>query len=214
VREELRVAVNRAAVDGEFRVFLVLLPDAPTQFDWTALDPFLSSRTWVDLRWENDSHAVLLLARAVRGEPLGWIDRNAGVPSGTTPYVGLRTFTSAEAQFFFGRDNDIQRLVEKLRHEPFLAALGRSGSGKSSVVRAGLLPALASGRAIEGSDRWRVQTLTPTATPLEEMAAHLHVLRPEVSAPQILDDLRSSSLTNAQAADLSRRSTGASPVDS
>ena len=56
-----------------------------------------------------------------------------------------------DAEFFFGRDADVQRLLEKLKADRFLAVLGPSGSGKSSLVRAGLLPALPRG-ALPGGD--------------------------------------------------------------
>lgn len=193
VREELHAAINKAAKDHKFRVFLVLLPGAPADFDWTTLDPFLSNRTWVDLR-AGDAMPEQL-ARAVRGEPLAWIERARASDDDVCPYVGLRTYTERDAPWFFGRDSDVQRLVEKLRSSQFLGVLGRSGSGKSSVVRAGLLPALASGRAITGSDRWRVRTFTPTAAPLQQLSAQLSVLRPELSTPQTLADLADSDLT-------------------
>ena len=66
------------------------------------------------------------------------------------PYRGLRMFGEEDAKFFFGRDREIQRLLEKLKSTRFLAVLGPSGSGKSSLVRAGLVPELRAG-ALAGS---------------------------------------------------------------
>jgi hypothetical protein len=80
------------------------------------------------------------------------------------PYPGLRAFTSEEALIFFGRGREVDALIRRLR-EPgkrFLAVVGNSGTGKSSLVRAGLLPRLMDG-AIEGSP-WKVLTFTPGAT--------------------------------------------------
>lgn len=83
-----------------------------------------------------------------------------------SPYVGLRPFTEREALLFFGRDAHVRDLLAKLeRRQRFLAVLGPSGNGKSSLVRAGLIPALRRGAlhprgddAAEGGDidRWRV----------------------------------------------------------
>ena len=70
------------------------------------------------------------------------------------PYRGLATFTEEDAEFFFGRDDIRGRLLDRLRWAPqFLAILGPSGTGKSSLVRAGLLPALRDG-ALPGSEAW------------------------------------------------------------
>src|SRR4029077_5923541 len=77
-----------------------------------------------------------------------------------SPYPGLRPFTTEEAPIFFGRGPEVDALIARLR-EPaqcFLAVVGASGSGKSSLIHAGLLPRLRDG-AIEGSQHWRVLTL-------------------------------------------------------
>lgn len=193
VREELDAAIARATGDRSFRVFLVLLPTAPPQFDPTGLHQFLSQRTWVDLRGLDDpERAAELVARAVRGEPLASVHHVAEGTGPVCPYVGLRPFDVEDAKWFFGRDADVQRMAEKLRLSPFLAVLGRSGSGKSSVVRAGLIAALQAGRLIAGSEQWTVRLLRPTAAPLEALAAQLSVLRPDLPSSQVLDDLLSS----------------------
>src|SRR5262249_20155378 len=70
------------------------------------------------------------------------------------PYVGLSTFDEINADLFFGRDGLVTNLVDRVSHAPFLTVLGASGSGKSSVVRAGLIPRLKGG-AVSGSDGWR-----------------------------------------------------------
>ena len=84
------------------------------------------------------------------------------------PYLGLSMFTEVHAEFFFGRARVVKRLIESLRSEPrFLAILGPSGSGKSSLVRAGLLPLLREG-ALPGSDRWGVMVTRPAELPMLE----------------------------------------------
>ncbi len=100
------------------------------------------------------------------------------------PYRGLQVFEEEHAEFFFGREALISQLVEKLepmgvepqsaaaRSAQFLAVLGASGSGKSSLVRAGLVPALRKG-AVPGSSEWIIQVMKPGSHPLEELAARL-----------------------------------------
>jgi ABC-type multidrug transport system fused ATPase/permease subunit len=60
------------------------------------------------------------------------------IPESRIPYRGLRTFDEAAASFFFGRAKEIEDLADKLKENSFLAVIGASGSGKSSLVRAGL----------------------------------------------------------------------------
>ena len=61
------------------------------------------------------------------------------------PYRGLEVFHEEDARFFFGRRAAVQRLVENLKTGRFLAVVGPSGSGKSSLVRAGPVPRLRAG---------------------------------------------------------------------
>ena len=63
----------------------------------------------------------------------------APAPSTVCPYVGLRYFREADAQFFYGRDEHVADLLTKFALNRFVAVLGASASGKSSLVRAGLL---------------------------------------------------------------------------
>ena len=87
------------------------------------------------------------------------------------PYLGLETFTDETAQFFFGREALTEKLLSVLRGGcRFLAVFGPSGSGKSSVVRAGLLPALKKGR-LPGSQKWAQITMRPADNPFEQMKA-------------------------------------------
>lgn len=139
--EEVAVALRKAVDDPEFRVFPVLLPGVEAPFDPNRLPHFLRTRTWVDLRAGlGDERAFQNLVNAVKGVPFG-----SGSPEpspGVCPYRGLQVFDAEHAGFFFGREGDVQRLLEKLKAAPFLAILGPSGSGKSSLARAGLIPAL------------------------------------------------------------------------
>jgi basic membrane lipoprotein Med (substrate-binding protein (PBP1-ABC) superfamily)/DNA-binding SARP family transcriptional activator len=89
------------------------------------------------------------------------------------PYKGLRPFLEEDAADFFGRDALLDRLVESIRDGARLIALvGPSGSGKSSVVAAGLVPRLRAG-ALAGSDRWVIAQMIPGAHPFEDVEAVL-----------------------------------------
>ncbi len=185
---EFQLATDRMAKEQDFRVFLVLLPGLPTPFDSSLLPPFLTTRTWVDLRQGiNDPRAFQQLVNAIKGLAFG-----SEIPieprDDVCPYRGLQTFEAKHAEFFFGRDADIQRLVERLKTTRLLAVVGPSGSGKSSLVRAGLLPALEKG-ALQGSDAWAIHVFTPGARPLTQLVANLQRLYPRAAAGDTLDEL-------------------------
>jgi len=103
------------------------------------------------------------------------------------PYKGLRAFGEGDAQDFFGRETLLQDLLVKLGEtgelSRFLTVVGPSGSGKSSVVKAGLIPALRRG-ALPGSENWFIIEMMPGAHPLEELEAAL--LRVAVNPPASL----------------------------
>ncbi len=103
------------------------------------------------------------------------------------PYKGLRAFSEADADDFFGRDVMIRDLLGRMGEESdlasFLAVVGPSGSGKSSLVKAGLIPALRRG-GLPGSENWFITQMTPGAHPLEELEAAL--LRVAVNPPASL----------------------------
>jgi WD40 repeat protein/DNA-binding SARP family transcriptional activator len=92
------------------------------------------------------------------------------------PYKGLAAFDEADAPFFFGREVLVQRFVDRMSEDHplarFLAVVGPSGSGKSSLVKAGLIPALRAG-ALPGSDEWFVLKMTPGSHPFEELEINL-----------------------------------------
>ncbi|MEH1773876.1 nSTAND1 domain-containing NTPase [Nostoc sp.] len=92
--------------------------------------------------------------------------------SAICPYKGLSYFdcTEADANLFYGRTALTDELLEKVRSGNFLAVLGASGSGKSSVVRAGLLYQLKLGRRLSGSDTWQLKIFRPGINPLQNLA--------------------------------------------
>ena len=89
------------------------------------------------------------------------------------PYPGLRPFRQEETDIFFGREEHTDQLLERLANHRFLAVTGLSGCGKSSLVRAGLIPALNRGFVAEAGHRWRVAELRPGRTPFACLARGL-----------------------------------------
>jgi hypothetical protein len=87
----------------------------------------------------------------------------------TRPYPGLRPFEPWEGEIFFGREEHTNRLLDILKERHFLDVIGPSGSGKSSLVRAGLLPALPLGSLGTGSV-WRVALMRPGNRPLRSLS--------------------------------------------
>src|SRR5262249_12220388 len=148
--------------------------------------------TWVDFRQGiDDARALRLLICAINGTSPG--PEDGGPPIITidktkaeiVPYLGLQTFDEADTGLFFGRDADVQRLIEKLKAARFLAIIGASGSGKSSLARAGLVPALRR-NALPGSGEWMMRVFRPGARPLAELALQLVQLRGEALLPSAL----------------------------
>lgn len=154
----------------------------------TAKDP--------ELRYEDMIELARDFRRAVKSEEDSSIPIGTGVitsasgivmPEPENPYKGLRAFQQADAADFFGREALVKRIIERLKESSaesrFLAVVGPSGSGKSSVVKAGLLPALRNG-ALPGSSRWFIVEMVPGIEPLEELEAAL--LRIAVNPPESL----------------------------
>ncbi len=91
------------------------------------------------------------------------------------PFKGLEAFQQTDSAFFFGRETMIDKCLHRLRQDRpvrFLAVVGASGSGKSSLVRAGVLPAVRGGK-LRGGDTWRIVLFTPGQNPIEALAQRL-----------------------------------------
>jgi tetratricopeptide (TPR) repeat protein len=95
------------------------------------------------------------------------------------PFPGLRPFEPDEDHLFFGREKEIDELLRRLRSTRFLQVVGASGTGKSSLVRSGLIPALHSGFMAGAGTNWRVLIFRPGDDPIGNLAASLN-------APDIL----------------------------
>lgn len=91
----------------------------------------------------------------------------------TNPFPGLRPFEADEDHLFFGREADTDALLGRLRTTRCVTVLGASGSGKSSLVRSGLIPSLHSGFMAGAGSSWRVATMRPGDDPIGQLAAAL-----------------------------------------
>jgi DNA-binding SARP family transcriptional activator/ABC-type glycerol-3-phosphate transport system substrate-binding protein len=131
---------------------------------------------------------------AIAREPIGEL-RN--------PYKGLRAFLEADAGDFFGREAVTRRLIRSMAEDDatarFLAVVGPSGSGKSSVVRAGLVPALRRG-AIPGSERWYVIDVLPGPRPFREIETALLGVAVD-PPPSLIEELERDELGLVRAVD-------------
>lgn len=118
----------------------------------------------------------------------------AGALHPVNPFPGLRPYEASETHLFFGRDAQVDALLRRLHGARLLAVVGTSGCGKSSLVRAGLLPALAGGYLADVGSRWRIAVLRPGTDPIDRLA---HALAPDAGpdeVAQVETTLRRSSL--------------------
>ncbi|HEV2375324.1 MAG TPA: trypsin-like peptidase domain-containing protein [Streptosporangiaceae bacterium] len=164
----IRSAVQDATRQhSNIRVVPILLPGSSARL----LPAFLPEQLAVDLR-EPDAAAELIAAI----EGFAPQRSHTRLPDEPAPFPSLRAFTTAEAPLFFGRSRETARLVEQVRRAPFTAVVGASGSGKSSLVMAGLVPTV--------GQRALVATMVPGAWPIRALAASLAPFLPpgQVSA--------------------------------
>jgi WD40 repeat protein len=163
---ELEAALDMAQF-GRLTIVPVVVAGHPTddrgtpdRSDW----PLLRGVHYVDFRGgAGDAQARQRLARAMRSAPGDLPPRRAGAP-----YPGLRAYGPDDRVDFLGRDAEVDEVIERLGHGRFLAIVGASGSGKTSLIRAGVLPALPGVRGPDGP--WQVDDLPlpsrdGTATP-------------------------------------------------
>ncbi|HXG75872.1 MAG TPA: BTAD domain-containing putative transcriptional regulator [Gaiellaceae bacterium] len=172
---------RRPPMDGPLPSLSAVRSEVPAAVDdvvarATALDPAA--------RHESATAFAAALAASLGAE-------RAPAPTFTpaeNPYRGLRAFEERDAAAFFGREELVAELVAAVGERRFVTVVGPSGIGKSSVVRAGLLPALRRD-ALPGSRTWLVTDMFPGSYPYEELAAAL--LRVAVERPDdLVEELR------------------------
>ena len=115
------------------------------------------------------------------------------------PYRGLEVYRTEDSHLFFGRRQETAELVHRLQHNRWLQVEGASGSGKSSLVRAGLLPALTR-RLRDGNDTdWTFLTMRPGSQPVKELALALLNLNADDNTPGLLTTLETALWHSPQA---------------
>jgi hypothetical protein len=103
--------------------------------------------------------------------PLSMLARIKKLTFGFCPYRGLSPFDEAHADYFFGREKLTEELLQAVSGNNFCALIGASSSGKTSLLRAGLMHHLRKGSHIEGSQDWVLKSITPTQHPIKSLAA-------------------------------------------
>ncbi len=124
----------------------------------------------------DDEAMALLSARLGVDRPL---------PSGSrpNPYRGLAAFHETEARWFFGRERVVEELIETVTERPFVTIIGASGSGKSSLMGAGLAAAVRAGNVVQ-FEGWEIVSLSPTARPEEALASAIERCETGESPPE------------------------------
>ncbi|MEL6660984.1 MAG: hypothetical protein AAFR36_31325, partial [Bacteroidota bacterium] len=204
--EEMMLAVDRRvkAQDHQYRVIPVLLPGAD-RGKRGKLSKFLVRSTWVEFResvYEEDTLAYLI--QGIKGERTALVKQdNATI----CPFKGLAYFDVDDHSFFFGREALVEWLLNDLKvakENKFLAIVGASGSGKSSLARAGLLAALKHGK-IPDSHRWPQVIIFPGENPLENLALGLVGQSILDAGPKSIQDFIDSCIQNERALYLTSR---------
>jgi WD40 repeat protein/energy-coupling factor transporter ATP-binding protein EcfA2 len=117
------------------------------------------------------------------------------------PFIGLRNYNGSDKENFFGRNKEVKEVLKKLKTTRFLSIVGASGSGKSSLIQAGIIPELMSGFEGQGGTKWGVAMFSPGRDPIGNLAnalAKRNVLSPDIKAEpnsnKLEETLRRSSL--------------------
>ena len=105
------------------------------------------------------------------------------------PFVGLRPFESRDSLYYFGRKEQTHALLKQLYANRFVAVVGSSGCGKSSLVRAGLIPNLEAGFLVQDRDLWEIATFKPGDAPLYHLVASLASLTASPDTPDAVEIL-------------------------
>ena len=153
--------------------------------DASEIEPIVAKATAFasDDRYRSSAAFLADLDEVLGEEPVGVVrpvvSRN--------PYKGLRAFEEGDAADFYGRGELVATLVTAVAEHRFVTVVGPSGSGKSSAVRAGLLPALA-GAAIDGSDKWFRIVITPGTDPMAALAEGLMTVASGVVTTESLSE--------------------------
>jgi hypothetical protein len=144
-------------------------PVIPLVLEPVELPPRLAMLTGLDATDESTWPAMIARLTETLQRP---VPKDATTERPPCPYPGMVPFMEDDQERFFGRTEEAQVALEQLRLHPFLTVIGPSGSGKSSLVFAGLIPALRKS-TLFGPDDWLVKSMRPGETPLTTLEATL-----------------------------------------
>ena len=191
-RSESITTVWQQARAGEYEDPLDINPGIPEPLERACLK---AMRVSPSDRYSSAEEFARDLRQFLRNEPKQTATSSVAMPPklGPNPYKGLAAFTELDADYYFGRDEQIERLWESFcalhaeqavesKTPRVLPIIGPSGSGKSSLMRAGLLSELQS-RPLPGRDKLRTIVITPGVRPIESLAAGLARLATDDPAP-------------------------------
>jgi hypothetical protein len=180
VEAEIRVALSRATKDADYPFIPILVGEAGS----VDLPAFARQYHAVRLPKAVDLNGVYALLAAVlhpsEHGPLKLVEH---------PFVGLASFSQETAELFHGRQQETEQLVERLRRTNLLIVVGDSGSGKSSLARAGLIPRYRGGafadRSGEQPDRtlWQVIEMRPQRDPFEQLVVAIDHAAEQTGVP-------------------------------
>jgi len=173
--EYLRQLIEQKQIALGIRIVPVLLPGSglpPSE----VIPMFLAGVQWVRLESLDKVDELIVALQPDRGRASAVSERMQG-----SPYKGLAAYDEMDGAIFVGREVLIERMLRNLEDTRFLVAVGPSGVGKTSVIRAGVIPALRRG-AILGSERWQFLHMSPRDNPLRALLQGLAKLEPDNSA--------------------------------
>lgn len=158
---------HQAACAAQLESLVVHEEAAPLLTRASSLDPQLAEIIDSCLRRDPQQRPSSAQELSVQLESLRMPDEAAAIPEGN-PYRGLRPFEPTDRPLLFGRRQDIAAVIDQLRVQPFVLITGDSGVGKSSLCRAGVLPAIRDG-ALNEDRSWLILTMIPGRWPLHAM---------------------------------------------
>ncbi|MBD2360920.1 caspase family protein [Anabaena minutissima FACHB-250] len=167
-------------------------PDNPEQFaqalnstlEAAQEQPSLSAATWISQLqqiWTENSLPLQIWLSGTQGV-IEIIPTRTGnrsnqllntIDLGICPYQGLQAFGEEDAQYFYGREIQTQQIIAELERKSFIAVVGASGSGKSSLVQAGVMAQLRRGKQLLGSQGWWIRSFRPGTNPLETLSRRM-----------------------------------------
>jgi WD40 repeat protein/energy-coupling factor transporter ATP-binding protein EcfA2 len=183
--EEMRIAQNKYVSEKTPHIIPVLLPGAADSGQVSKIPSFLKLFQWVEFHHNcQEEEKLKRLESGIKDIITDPSDKKTAL---INPFRGLEVFREEDQQYFFGREDVVQQLMNKLKKDRFLAVLGPSGCGKSSVVQAGLIPLL--------RKQSEVILFTPGERPIEELAVSLRDCYPgnqKTTVEKLISRLRDS----------------------